>query len=134
MDTVQLTLRDPRYAAGLRELLISSGTREVACVETPDPNRAGVIVVDSEALDRLPLPLLNPDCVVLITRNDPRHLAQAWNAGIRSVVFSDDPLSTAVLAIMAARLRVPKSVNSGVHTPRRAASALPGAGSGERRG
>lgn len=109
METVQLTINDAPYAAALRDLLMRSGTRDVRCVEQPDPAQEGVIVVDSEALDRLPLPLLNPERVVLITSNDPKHLTQAWNAGVRSVVFNEDPLSTAVLAIMAAVLRVPKA-------------------------
>jgi hypothetical protein len=78
-------------------------------VERPDPGAEGVIVLDTDALTRLPRPLTNPERIVLITRNDPQHLAQAWNAGIRSVVFNEDPLSTAVLAIMAAELRVPKA-------------------------
>lgn len=108
METVQLTISDTPYASALRDMLRRNGACEVRCVETPDPRQEGVIVIDSDALDRLPLPLLRPERVVLITRNDPQHLAQAWNAGIRSVVFNEDPLSTAVLAIMAAELRVPK--------------------------
>lgn len=108
METVQVTLNDTRYASALRDLLERNGTRQVRCVEVPDPKQAGVIVVDSEGLGRLPIPLLNPERVVLITRNDPEHLAKAWNAGIRSVVFNEDPLSTAVLAIMAAELRTGK--------------------------
>jgi hypothetical protein len=109
METVQLTIKDASYASALGDLLRRNGTREVRKVEAPDPNLEGVIVVDSEALDGLPLPLLNPERVVLITRNDAEHLATAWNAGVRSVVFNEDPLSTAVLAIMAAELRVPKA-------------------------
>jgi hypothetical protein len=101
-------MHDARYAASLQELLERNGTRSVERVDVPNPRHDGVIVVDSEGLDRLPCPILNPERVVLVTRNDPQHLARAWNAGIRSVVFSDDPLSTAVLAIMAAELRVPK--------------------------
>ncbi len=108
METVQLTITDAPYALALRELLERNASRVVRSVEVPDPRQEGVIVVDSEGLDRLPLPLPNPERVVLVTHNDPQHLAQAWNAGIRSVVFNEDPLSTAVLAIMAAELRVPK--------------------------
>ncbi len=108
METVQLSLSDALYASALRELLEQTAAREVRCVAAPDPKQEGVMVVDADALDSLPLPLVNPERVVLITRNDPRHLAKAWNAGIRSVVFNEDPLSTAVLAIMAAGLRVPK--------------------------
>ncbi|MGE5647082.1 MAG: hypothetical protein ACM336_14970 [Acidobacteriota bacterium] len=108
METVQLTIGDAPYASALREMLERSSTYAVCCVEVPDPKREGIIVVDSDGLDRLPFPLLNPERVVLITRNDSAHLSQAWDAGIRSVVFNEDPLSTAVLAIMAAELRVPK--------------------------
>jgi hypothetical protein len=108
METVQLTIGNAPYRSALRELLESNGTRGVISVDTPEAATDGVIVVDSEALDRLPLPAIDPQRIVLITKNDPDHLARAWNAGIRSVVFHEDPLSTAVLAIMAAELRVSK--------------------------
>lgn len=105
METIQLAIADAAYRAALRELLERSGVAEVCAVEMPDPGREGVIVVDSLALERLPLPLVRPERVVLITRNEPDQLSRAWNAGIRSVVFCDDPLNTAVLAILAAGLR-----------------------------
>jgi hypothetical protein len=109
METVQLTITDAPYASALRDMLERGGVQDVRCVDMPDPGQGGVIVVDSEALERLPFPLLNPERVVLITRNDPQHLSKAWNAGVRSVVFNQDPLGTAVLAIMAAELRVPRA-------------------------
>jgi hypothetical protein len=109
MDTVQLSIHDAPYAAALRQLLEQNGLRRIRTVDSPDPAEDGVIVVDCGALNRLQLPLENPERIVLITRNEPRHLAQAWNAGIRSVVFCEDPLNTAVLAILAADLRVPKT-------------------------
>lgn len=109
MQTVQLSIHDARYAAALRQLLEQNGLRRVRTVESPDPAEGGVIVVDCNSLNRLQLPLENPERVVLITRNEPRHLAQAWNAGIRSVVFCEDPLNTAMLAILAAELRVPRA-------------------------
>jgi DNA-binding NarL/FixJ family response regulator len=105
MERVQLAIRDARYAKALQELLERNGDVEVCRVEAPDPARGGVIVVDAEGLERLPSAALDPDRVVLITRNDPHNLARAWNAGIRSVVFSEDPLNMAVLAIMAVELR-----------------------------
>jgi hypothetical protein len=108
MEKVQLSIGDARYAAALRERLESTGTRTVDCVSVPKADYHGITVVDSDGLSRLPVPLLNPEQIVLITRNDPQHLSAAWNAGIRSVVFPEDPLSTAVLAIMAAGLRAPR--------------------------
>ena len=59
------------------------------------------------AFARLPLPLSNPERVVLITRKDPQLLAEAWDAGDRlRGVSEQDPISTVLLAIMAAALRV----------------------------
>lgn len=109
METVQLSIHDAPYAAALRQLLEQNGLGRIRTVESPDPMQDGVIVVDCYALDRLTMPLPKPERVVLITRNEPRRLAQAWNAGIRSVVFCEDPLNTAVLAILAAELRVPRT-------------------------
>jgi hypothetical protein len=118
MEIVQITLTDTPYTNALRELLERGGVRQVRCVNVPDPSLGGVIVVDSDALNLLPFPLPNPERIVLITRNDPQHLSRAWNAGVRSVVFSQDPIGTAVLAIMAAELRAPRAETRcpGAHT------------------
>ncbi|MBM3747547.1 MAG: hypothetical protein FJW34_17315 [Acidobacteria bacterium] len=119
MERVQLTIGDVRYAAALQELLERNGSVEVCRVEAPDLAQGGVIVVDAQGLDRLPTASFNPDRVVLITRNDPHHLGRAWKAGIRSVVFSEDPLNMAVLAIMAVELRAARpegpAARSGAH-------------------
>jgi hypothetical protein len=80
----------------------------VESVERPDPSQHSVLVLDDEAFARLPLPLPNPERVVLITRKAAQVLSQAWEAGIMSVVWADDPISTVMLAIMAAALRMAK--------------------------
>jgi hypothetical protein len=108
MQTVQLVLADAVYAASLREALSRSGPWQVDSVDQPDLRRRCVVVLDQLAFDRLPLPLSNPERVVLITRKDSQLLAQAWEAGIISVVSDEDPLPTVLLAIMAAALRVAK--------------------------
>jgi hypothetical protein len=108
MEKVQLTIRDARYACALQNLLERNGSVQVCRMEAPDPAQEGLIVVDADELGRLSAASVDPGRIVLITGNDPEHLAQAWNAGIRSVVFREDPLSTAVLAIMAAELRAGK--------------------------
>lgn len=118
IQTVQLAVGDPVYAAALREALTHSGPWHIVSVTEPDPRQQGVLVLDEEALDRLPLPLADPKRVVLITRKDPQRLSRAWEAGIVSVVSVDDPPNTVLLAIMAAALRAPKarvaSVTGGV--------------------
>jgi hypothetical protein len=109
MQTVQLAVADGVYAATVREALSRSCACHVENVDRPDLSQQCVMVLDELAFARLPLPLSNPERVVLITRKDPQLLAQAWEAGIVSVVSEDDPISTVLLAIMAAALRVAKS-------------------------
>jgi len=108
MRTVQLSLADRIHAAELREALSRSCAWRVETVDRPDLKQSCVVVLDESAFERLPLPLFNPERVVLIARNDPELLAQAWEAGIVSVVFQADPTSTVLLAIMAAALRIDK--------------------------
>jgi len=106
MRTVQLSVADAVYAGALREALSHSGPWNVKAVEVPDPELQSVQVVDESAFARLARPLAHPERVVLITRQDPEQLAQAWEAGIVSVVSRHDSLATVLLAVMAAGLRV----------------------------
>jgi hypothetical protein len=108
MQTVQLSIADSVYAASVREALSRSCAWHVECVDRPDPSQHCAMALDETAFVRLPLPLSNPERVVLISRKDPQLLAQAWEAGIVSVVSEEDPISTVLLAIMAAALRVAK--------------------------
>ena len=108
MQTVQLAIADGMYAAALREALSRTCAWHVEAVGRPDPAKHCVMVLDQSALECLSLPLSNPERIVLITRRDPQLMAEAWEAGIVSVVSERDPLSTVLLAIMAAGLRVDK--------------------------
>jgi hypothetical protein len=108
MHSVQLSISDPVYAAAVREALSRSCAWHIESVERPDPSQHCALVLDEFAFAQLPRPVLNPERVVLITRKDPQFLTQAWDAGIISVVSEDDPVSTVLLAIMAAALRVAK--------------------------
>jgi hypothetical protein len=109
MQSVQLSISDGPYQASVREALVRTCAWHVECVTRPDPSQRCVLVLDEAAFERLPLPLSNPERVVLITRKNPQFLAEAWEAGIVSVVSDSDPLNTVLLAIMAAALRVAKS-------------------------
>ena len=120
MQTVQLSIANGLYKTAVREALCHSCAWQVESVERPDPSQHAVLVVDESAFARLPLPLTNPERVVLITHKDPQLLAQAWEAGIVSVVSEEDPINTVLLAIMAAALRVAKphgSAASGGNSP-----------------
>jgi hypothetical protein len=115
MQTVQLSIADGQFAATVRESLARSCAWHVEPVERPDLSQNCVMVLDELSFRRLPLPLSNPERVVLVTHHDlqdPQFLAQAWDAGIVSIVSEHDPLSTVLLAIMAAALRIAKSHSS----------------------
>ena len=114
MQTVQLAIADGMYAAALREALSRSCAWHVESVNRPDPSQRCVTVIDQAALEQLPLPLSNPERIVLITQRNPRLMAEAWDAGVVSVVSEQDPVSTVLLAIMAAGLRVDKHHGSAV--------------------
>jgi hypothetical protein len=106
MQTVQLSITDGPYATAVREALSRSCAWHVESVSDPDATQQCVLVLDEFAFAKLPLPLSNPERIVLIARKNPRALAKAWEAGIVSVISPDDPISTVLLAIMAAALRV----------------------------
>ena len=112
LQTVQLAISDGAHAAAVREALCRSCAWRVESVARPDGSRPCVLVLDEAAFENLPLPLSNPERIVLITRKDPQTLAQAWDAGIVSVVSAKDPINTILLAIMAAGLRIAKSAHS----------------------
>jgi hypothetical protein len=131
MQTVQFSIADGRYAARVREALSRSCAWHVEPVDRPDLSRHCVSVLDEQAFRRLPLPLSNPERIVLVTRKEPQApqiLAEAWDAGIVSVVSEEDPLSTVLLAIMAAALRVANTIiscdSSGI-TPSSASESAP---------
>jgi hypothetical protein len=109
LQTVRLTLADSAYAAALRDALNHTCAWHVDSVESPNPGQPSVLVLDDTALARLPLPLSHPECIVLITHKNSERMAQAWDAGIVSVVGWDDSMDTVLLAIMAAALRLPVS-------------------------
>jgi hypothetical protein len=111
MQSIQMSIANGPYASAVREALSRSCAWHVEAVERPDLSSPGVMVLDEQAFARLPLPLCNPGRVVLIAHKELQaapFLEQAWEAGIVSVVSEEDPLSTVLLAIMAAALRVAK--------------------------
>ena len=128
MQRVQLAISDAAFAAALRDALAHTCAWHVEPVGCPDPSQHCVLVLDQAALERLPRPLSNPERIVLITHRDSQLMAEAWDAGIVSVVSAEDPMSTVLLAIMAAGLRVDKhhtsSFTSGI-SPTRVRSDAP---------
>jgi len=105
MSTVQLTIRNQRYAATLANLLQRDGSHQVVFAEKPDLKVDGIIVLDGNKTENLVLFEAQPERFVVITRKDAGLLARVWDAGVRHVVFEEDSPSLAMLAVIAAELR-----------------------------
>ena len=105
MEKIQIAIADSPYRQALARTLSQSVPCEVICVDDPDTLAAGVLVLDTDHLDSLPHPISRPERVVLVSHDNPEALSRAWDAGVNSVVYDRDPINTAVLAILAARLR-----------------------------
>ena len=110
MEKIQIAIADIPYRQALAQSLSQSVPCEVVCVDNPDMLSSGVLVLDSDHLERLLQPIQRPERVVLVSHDNPETLARAWDAGVNSVVYDRDPINTAVLAILAARLRSSKVV------------------------
>lgn len=102
-DRIQIALSDARLAQKLRELLLHTGALRIDLVEAADQLDDGVIVTDAERLPR-PSAIRKPERYVAIAPRREQALECAWNAGVKSVVYDTEPISTIVLAVMAARL------------------------------
>lgn len=108
MSTVQLAIGNEKYAQALAKQLKSEGSHQVLFVSRPDLTVDGIIVVDSARTENLPVLEAQPERFVVITRKDAGVLSRVWDAGVRHVVFEEDPPSTALLAVIAAELRLPR--------------------------
>jgi hypothetical protein len=112
MRTIQIAVSDEGYAGNLSRMLGKNGAWEVLRVEVPDAARAGVVVVDGDALEGLAPLLENPERIVLVDQGDGVDLNRVFEMGIKSVVSSRDPLDTVLLAIMAADLRARRAMEA----------------------
>ncbi len=106
MALIQLAVSDETYRRALRDLLVRNGSGPVGCVEKPDLEAPGVLVLDFEHFSALPLPIAEPERIVLIADGGPGQMRAAWAAGVKSVVLRKDPVSTAALAVLSACLHV----------------------------
>ena len=97
--TVQLSLSNEDYAVSLAKLLSADGERDAKIVATPDLSVPGVIVVESHLIT----PVLNcsdPDRYVVVARQDQDDLLRLFRAGFSTVIFRQDNVEIAYLAIL----------------------------------
>lgn len=115
MTTVQIIMTNRRYANELERLLVRDGQHRVLQVDAPDTSNGGVVVMDSVSFrefssDQQQVDQVPPEQVVLVADHEAGLLSKAWDAGLRSVVYSDEPIQTTLLAVIAAELRLLKQV------------------------
>jgi DNA-binding NarL/FixJ family response regulator len=105
MESIQLAISGHDCAGRLHDALARKGQWKVTVADPADVDRNGVLVIDQQAFENLARPIPSPERIVLVSSNDPRLLARAWQAGIFSVVLETDSAETMMLAIQAAALR-----------------------------
>lgn len=108
MNTVQIVMTNHGYASELESLLVRDGRHRVLRVDSPDMEEPGVVVMDADSFREFSGATRQPDEVVLVAGREASLLARAWEAGLRSVVYDDEPVQTALLAVIAAELRLLK--------------------------
>ena len=91
MTLVQIVLTNQGYAEELAQLLFSIGQHEVLRPPIPDLNLGGVVVMDLNCFCRLEVRPLRPERIVLVANRAADSLSRAWDAGLKSVVYEDDP-------------------------------------------
>ncbi len=100
MNTVQIALRNLRYALALRRLLMSDGRHDVRLVRRPDPAIGGVMVIDErfrkeiEVFDQGVL----ARAIVFLRKGDWTKLSET---GIQNVIQADCPAFLGFQAILA---------------------------------
>lgn len=125
MSSVQIALSDTAYRRALIERL-GETDYTARSVDRPEPSTDDVLVVDVDHLRMLPLPIDNPERVVMIADRAAGHFSEAWDAGVSSVVDRRDSLGTAVMAVLSACLRSRRPPGGARARPREALSPEPG--------
>jgi len=103
---VQLAISDSEYAQSLRTLLACDGAHTVLLVDQPDLNLGGVVVIEGRRFEKSSSFCAEAERFVVIVPNCADHLVEAWQTGVRHVVFEEDSPRTVQMAIMAAELRL----------------------------
>lgn len=110
-NRIQIALRNAKLAERLRELLLHTGALRIDLVEAADQADDGVIVTDAEQLPK-PSVIRKPERYVALAPRREQAWECAWNAGVKSVVYDTEPISTIVLAVMAARLKARRDADA----------------------
>jgi hypothetical protein len=105
MNTIQIVLSDLDYARWLQALFLRDGYA-VTIRDSPDLNLDGVVVLEASWLDRIELN--RPErFVVVASRSGVINQNDLLAAGVRCMVYREDPIENAHLAVLAAGLRLP---------------------------
>ncbi|HEX5226830.1 MAG TPA: hypothetical protein VFW44_03935 [Bryobacteraceae bacterium] len=106
MTTVQIAIRNRRYAAALRDLLVADGNHCVYMMDRPSAAIGGIVVVDDTIVDRLrgSQEFDFSRFIVFIHRLN-FDADRLFAAGVRYVIHVDSPPETGRLIVVAAERR-----------------------------
>jgi hypothetical protein len=97
-----VAIPDSACADSIRNLLLQDVRRQVHCVERPNFDLPGVIIMDAICVNSFPTVAKEQKRLLVITHRERDDLAKLWDAGVRHVMFYEDPpqwLSMFVLGI-----------------------------------
>jgi hypothetical protein len=103
MTTVQIAIKNSKYALALRNLLAREGYK-VLIVQKPDLAVPGLIVLADSWLPALDTS--QPErLIVVASQQGASDFLRFWRAGLRNVIFANDSPQVAYLAVLAANMR-----------------------------
>jgi hypothetical protein len=91
MKTVQVAIPDPLYADSVRNVLIQDVRHQVHVVDRPNFDLPGLIIVDAMCVNSLPAVAQEHKRLLVVADKQRDDLTKLWDAGVRHVLFYDDP-------------------------------------------
>jgi hypothetical protein len=106
VKTVQVAIPDPGYADSIRNLLVQDGRHQVHLVEKPDFGLNGVIIIDARQLVDCPSLRKEQKRLVAMASKTGDDLEKMWDAGIRHLLFYEDPPERLRILVLAVELKL----------------------------
>lgn len=104
VKTVQVAIPDPAYADSVRNLLVQDVRHQVHLVERPNFDLPGVIIMDAMCVNSFPTVAKEQKRLLVMAHKERDDLAKLWDAGVRHVLFYEDPLQWLTMLVLGIEL------------------------------
>lgn len=91
VKTVQVAIPDPVCADSVRSLLIQDVRHQIHVVEKPNFDLPGIIIMDAMCVSNFPTVAQEHKRMLVMAHKEQADLAKLWDAGVRHMVFYEDP-------------------------------------------